>query len=193
MPITQDRMLELISAAQDYKQAFERLIDAIAVYSHDAESGKKTHETALQLIAVTANASIMLRDVVTSSQTIIAETLHFKMNKKRNARKADRAREQREYQRLGLPRSDKPTTAPRTLIPPESLASSTYNHVSRIDSQSESPPDRQMISKSTDANQVNANSELEFDELGQAAKSPESRARVDQYLTNLEYKEKNKT
>jgi hypothetical protein len=87
MPITQNRMLALISACQDYQQALlelgQRLITAL---------GEGTPET---LEPLAEQPQLLLRRPVETTTTLRLEIAHFKRNERRNVRIAEKMRRKR--------------------------------------------------------------------------------------------------
>lgn len=101
MPITQSRMLSLLSAAQDYKQALELVCHTLAAQEASLREGTTTPAQALQLCFASANAVVLLSNPTISPAVIGVESAHFKSNQRRNIKKAEKARAKRRL--TGLP------------------------------------------------------------------------------------------
>lgn len=107
MPITQARMISLIGAAQDYQQALARLAERIEQYGLDTERGTISHRQALEILRLESQPHLVLSFPLESPVIIGTEAKHFKLNGRRNARKAANLRENREHEKLGLPKPDR--------------------------------------------------------------------------------------
>lgn len=113
MPISQDRMIALIRATQDYSNAVNFLISIIQSNTQRAASGEITAEKALfENINMHTRVELLLHEPIQSSSTLTREAHHFKLTAKRNIRMAARARRKREE--LGtLPRYPQPQSLSR--------------------------------------------------------------------------------
>lgn len=111
MPITQSRMIALIQAAQDYQRALDQVTEMIEMQRQLVEEGQRTHQQACEILFLSAHAKFLLSQPVESALTILAEARHFKLNQRRNDRKAAKARDRRSP---GL-RPQYSTTAPRSI------------------------------------------------------------------------------
>lgn len=86
MPITQDRMIKLITAAQDFDRALT-LAESIvqSAYSRVAK-GETSAEDELAQLGAQIVASFLLRHPIDSASTLAVEASHFKKAAKRNRR-----------------------------------------------------------------------------------------------------------
>lgn len=94
MPITQDRMLALIDAADDYKYALEGLVAQIEAIRAARASGQDYREPLAFLLQSPRIAS-MLHDPVATATTLATERAHFKAARGRNIRHAEYLRRKR--------------------------------------------------------------------------------------------------
>lgn len=105
MAITQERMLALVFAAVDYKDAYERLRKFAIQQRNHAKDGTITYEDGLELVALSARVSEMLQRPVESGTTIVLESKHFSSSKIReNQKRAKREAERRRLQ--GIPKRE---------------------------------------------------------------------------------------
>lgn len=102
MPITQNRMLDLISAADDYANALGLLCRIIRAEVKQIEAGTKTKAQAFEEIAIFQYPDNLLVSASTSAATIASERQHFKLMSKRNTREAARQKRKREEQELNI-------------------------------------------------------------------------------------------
>ncbi len=102
MPITQSRMLSLISASEDYQQALNAVkADAVTLW-HNVQTGALTHEDALsQLVLDCQQIHLRLKFPIESVATIADEKSHFRSTARRNELSAKRA--ERKRRRDGVP------------------------------------------------------------------------------------------
>lgn len=107
MPITQPRMLSLLGAAQDYQQTMDKLFELVQETRARVESGEITLEQGFNLLAVQIRPELLLQFPYQSPVVIQQEIAHFKREARRNARKAQKLRENRQAARLGLPRPER--------------------------------------------------------------------------------------
>lgn len=103
MPIKQDRMLKLISAGQDYRQALDKLIKLIEVEQHGQMSGTQTPAEALDHIVLTAQVVFLLHTPGESQATLEIEAAYFKTNQRRNVKAAEWQARKRLRRGEGLP------------------------------------------------------------------------------------------
>lgn len=96
MPITQNRMLALLDAAQDYQHGWKRaqafylgIREAVAQQRMTQDAGWEQLETLL-------NSTLQLRTPIQTTETLTRETTHFRLTRKRNEDAARWAREKRE-------------------------------------------------------------------------------------------------
>ncbi len=115
MPITQSRMIALVSAAQDYKQALDQVCGFITKQHERHTAGQITSDQACELLFSSANAMFLLAQPIESALAIVAEAKHFRVNSRRNERKAEKARENRLAERAGQPRPKRLSTAPKRI------------------------------------------------------------------------------
>lgn len=104
MPITQDRMLSLLAAAQDYQDAMNRFFALAESTRLQVEVGSLTLDQGFTTLAISLRPELMLQFPFQSPTVIRLEVAHFTRERKRNERKAEKARENREADRHGLPR-----------------------------------------------------------------------------------------
>jgi hypothetical protein len=83
MPITQDRMLALIAAAQDYKQAFRKMEEQITRGAQKVSLGAADPTSEFMLLEGLLSAYAPHHK---SGELIVSEALHFKHVAKRNER-----------------------------------------------------------------------------------------------------------
>lgn len=95
MPITQDRMLSLIGAAQDYEQALTGLVETINSFHTRALRGELSVEDALSSLAANSHPGMLLKYPLDTPVVLRIEATHFAREKRRNARKAEKLRENR--------------------------------------------------------------------------------------------------
>jgi hypothetical protein len=100
-------MIALLSAAQDYRQALSTFIDLVRTNDNKISEGEISQGEAYQQAIANASLSILLREPITSSSTILLEAQHFKHARSRNIRKAEKMRENRAAERAGEPRPDR--------------------------------------------------------------------------------------
>jgi hypothetical protein len=108
VPITQERMSELIDAATDFEQALGKLVITIQRTSEAYFAGQLSESDALSQIATMADPAGLLQDYKTSSLVLAMEVRHRKLTHRRNAREAERQR----LQRAGATKA----TAPFSLV-----------------------------------------------------------------------------
>lgn len=94
MPITQDRMLALIDAADDYRYALEGLIEQIETI-RAAKAANQDYREAIAFLLQPPRIASMLHDPVRTATTLATERAHFKAAKNRNIRHADYLRRKR--------------------------------------------------------------------------------------------------
>lgn len=97
MPITQARMISLIGAALDYKQALDQLVELV-------QSARQSPDPGLRLLSFApgAHAEFLLKSALQTQLVIALESTHFRRESRRNAKKAANLREDREAERWGL-------------------------------------------------------------------------------------------
>lgn len=103
MPITQSRMLSLLAAAQDYADAMERFWSICTETRNRFQQGEITAAQAVDLMAISIRPELMLQFPYQSPTVLKLEAKHFAMEKRRNERKTEKARENRERAAMGLP------------------------------------------------------------------------------------------
>lgn len=92
MPITQDRMLALLAAAQDYQQAWDRAEAFAQTVQRSLDERRiTTQEACAQLLLVLTSQMQLQRPTMTAT-TIAEERIHFRIFKQRNIRAAERQR-----------------------------------------------------------------------------------------------------
>ncbi len=167
MPITQNRMLLLLKAAQDYQQALESVIENLNQQSHMVSTGQRTLESAWELAVIGINPIILLSDPVQSAKTIMAEAIHFNANHAQNVKKAEKARISRAK---ANPFAKLANTAPTRLDKPVIFKDPNI--------------DRKYTS--SDRIQVQSNTSLEF---GQSEITATMQAQTAQFLAEIEARE----
>lgn len=215
MPITQSRMLSLLAAARDYQQALARVTDYIDQSINDISRGRKTPEQALNSILANSRPGLLLMHPTESPTVLQLETVHFTRERKRNERKAEKARENRMAQYLGVPKPNRgdgrefgrlgSAKSRQVLgaIAPDPTATSPASTGHRLDDVVPAVQPAVPQHKSTDAQQIQADSELAFEESGTdaafaGAASPfytpqvteDQKTSVMDYLESLERKSK---
>lgn len=103
MPITQSRMLSLIGAALDYQQAMDRFFELAQTLRADVQSGGKTEAEAFNILAINLRPELLLNYPLDSPLVIRLEQEHYRRESRRNARKAQKARENKAAAQAGLP------------------------------------------------------------------------------------------
>lgn len=115
MPITQDRMLALISAAQDFQQAWKRAQYQFNQITARFQAGELTLEEAWNETGLLMSSQLQLDAPIQSNVTIATEVKHFQHAKARNIKTA---RWQRERRGRGQCSPASPVK-PRTVIDPD--------------------------------------------------------------------------
>jgi hypothetical protein len=94
MPISQQRMLALLAAAQDYRQACQKVVSGVEFWVGQAQSGVVSPEEALAALAITYRDPIQ-HVQASSIVAVITEELHWRgARAERNERhRAKRGRE----------------------------------------------------------------------------------------------------
>jgi len=105
MPITQDRMMELVEAAKDYKRAWEELTKGISTHGAMAVKHKETAQTLLEVLVEFIPAAA---PAPTSTATIIIEDKWFKRFANSNRLRANRAKVRKALDSIGPSTSGKP-------------------------------------------------------------------------------------
>lgn len=100
MPITQDRMLDLIAAAEDYKQSCQSFVDAIVEINRLREAGYPYKDNLAALLSI-RTADFFLRNAHKTIETIVSEREHFRARKGQNIRHANYLRRKRAEQVQG--------------------------------------------------------------------------------------------
>lgn len=118
MAITQQRMVELIRAGQDYQQALEKLMRLVALDIKDVRNGKKTPLEAIDSISLYDQLFLLLSDPLKSATTLKLEAEYFRRNFNRNKAAAIWQANSRARRGLGAGASA-PAPRPR---PPTKLA-----------------------------------------------------------------------
>jgi hypothetical protein len=85
MPITQDRMLAVIAAAEDWQQATEHFVELIRRINGLRESGQRYQEDLAYLLGI-RNAIELLTNASTTLNVLAQEKAHFKTVRARNIR-----------------------------------------------------------------------------------------------------------
>lgn len=101
MPITQDRMIALISAGRDYKQALDRVTNAIGANVKRAREGMVSPTEALFELEMYEQVILLLNDPLKSASIIEIEAAYFKRNARRNEAAAAWHKEDREAKARG--------------------------------------------------------------------------------------------
>lgn len=102
MPITQDRMIALISAARDYKQALTRVTTAISNASTRVSLGQSSLQEAFGEICNYEQIVLLLQDPLNSPSVIEIEAAYFKRNARRNIAAAKWQAEDRALKAQGI-------------------------------------------------------------------------------------------
>jgi hypothetical protein len=77
MPISQQRMLDLLAAAQDYRQACQKVVSGVEFWVGQAQSGVVSPEEALAALAITYRDPIQ-HVQASSIVAVITEELHWR-------------------------------------------------------------------------------------------------------------------
>jgi hypothetical protein len=112
MPITQQRMIALITSAQDFREALNLLCDIVTDNAARAERGDITAHQALDTILLNARPPALLSEYGESAVTLTVEARHFRVTARKNERRMLRCREAR-----GQYDSEERRNAPHTLAP----------------------------------------------------------------------------
>jgi hypothetical protein len=126
MAITQDRMIAILNAAQDYEQALGKAIGLIQKHAKEAHDGIITWQEAMEATYLMVSVGGLLTRAATTNKTLGAERQHFKAFARRNERAAQRAAEKRgptqrpQRQNKGVPQDyiefvPEHSTAPKTI------------------------------------------------------------------------------
>lgn len=92
MPITQQRMIELIHAGEDFQQALTLAESLVQSAYSRASSGQTTHQAELDQLGAQIVASLLLRDPIDSASALAVEASHFRRVQKHNSRAARQQR-----------------------------------------------------------------------------------------------------
>lgn len=112
-------MLELLKAGQDYQQAVDMTVEFIRAQSERVRCGEITKEQAFDSMVLSTELRFLLSDPDHSTLVLTLEAKHFAKFSRQNARRAVKLRENRECDRLGIPRPDRgASSAPRTIRGP---------------------------------------------------------------------------
>lgn len=122
MPITQQRMIALITAGQDYQQGLQTILDAIAYQAGLVADGRESPANALELIRVTGNLQVLLAHPQDSHLTLAIESRHFRLHRRENERHKIKRRESRGIFTHGELPSAPAALAGAPLSPAKSLA-----------------------------------------------------------------------
>ena len=117
MAITQDRMIALLDAAQDYQHAWKAAQTAFNGLHAAVERGTMTVEQAWAQSVMIMQSSLQLRSPIQTTETLTRETTHFKLMYRRNQNSAEWQRAVRAGEtpvRKRLPQKRKPR--PRALL-----------------------------------------------------------------------------
>ncbi len=195
MPITQDRMLSLLAAGEDYQQALERYWVVAQSTRQRVAAGQITAQQGFDLLAIETRPEWLLKYPYDSPAVLKLEHLHFKRESKRNKRKAEKARENRAAQHAGeLPpdrgdgREFGRLGAGRTRLEQDLNIQPDANILLRGTATSLTiEPTVVRVVKNTDGEQVQSDTDLEF---GEACPSPEARAAIDKFFAEQDEKER---
>lgn len=95
MPITQDRMLTLLAAAQDYQQAWDRAAHFATKTEQAVEGQYLSKEEAYHQLLMVLRTPMQLLHPVLTGAAIEREREHFRLFKARNIRTAEKQRQRR--------------------------------------------------------------------------------------------------
>lgn len=140
MAITQDRMIAVLNAAQDYEEALSKAIGLIQKHAKEAHEGIISWQEAMEATYLMVSIGGLLTRAATTNKTLGAERQHFKAFAQRNKRAAKRAAEKRgptrnpQRQNLGVHQDyiefvPERSTAPRTISREGSLYGSLLDEV----------------------------------------------------------------
>lgn len=112
MAITQQRVIAILNAAIDYRQAFLKLTMRIDHEFNNHRHNPAELAQAFETIYLSTSASRLLEDITTTEITIKEEFKHFTRHSRRNAKIAEQQKNKR--RREGVP--ERPTAKPITGI-----------------------------------------------------------------------------
>lgn len=121
MAITQERIIGILNAAQDYQQALQRLSDAIKDATGPQAQGSP--EDRLSMLSMQSQIVMLLKDPLRSAAILESERVYFKRNARRNIAAAKWQANERRLAKLGIKREkktykpDKPTQDSRPHAP----------------------------------------------------------------------------
>ena len=95
MPITQDRMLALIAAGEDYQQALAQARELITTNRNRVLDGQISPQDAINLLSQFIVPELLLKSPSRSESTLYIERKHFNSNAARNERAKFRKDRQR--------------------------------------------------------------------------------------------------
>jgi hypothetical protein len=98
MPITQARMLRLISAARDYQNALDTVLEMIHGAAKRVKNAPDTAQHELEQIDAMLVPHFILHAPIPSAATIASESAHFKVAKRLNERAQKRQERKRAEQ-----------------------------------------------------------------------------------------------
>ena len=198
MPITQSRMMALVNAAQDYKNALRSAQQIVKTNLIAARQGRASAADALEQIGLMVTEFGLLQHKIESAETIAIESKHFSRSViHRNERSKQRQRELRGTPELTRHETEakhspeiyrfnsapKATTAPETLRQPPALADNAYQAAMRVAAQldaeemqeSLSPALREAFHQPPDEGQLPAEGQGQFADLPDLSASPPAR------------------
>lgn len=115
MPITQDRMIALINAGRDYKQAYESTRAAIELHFTAVQTSQEEPGPALEAIFQHTKPATVLTNISNSASILEVEHSYFHHFRKRNDNAAARALRKRRSLLTGL--MAKPSAEPTQQLP----------------------------------------------------------------------------
>lgn len=179
MPITQNRMLDLIEAAQDYRQAWTNGVNQFAKEQSNIEAGLETYEQAWFNLGLLLRSVTALQNPIKTTETIAKEIEHFRISYRKNITSANWQRAKRGAEthpiEYGIDPGVQTSRFAKTQI------------VTRPVQTSYLPVDPRLANLgNTDGVQIQSDTELDF-EPGQI--SPEAQERIKQELDTLGHKE----
>lgn len=133
MPITQDRLLALLSAAEDFKRAFERARDIISAQVDAASNMRKSVHEALGIIDRQVVLQNLLENPYTTGAALQTEQNHFKPHRvNTNRRVAAKKAQQRRDAGIPLAQSSPSRFKPGEPPPPRRPSAAPYDYERNI-------------------------------------------------------------
>lgn len=130
MPITQDRMIAIVNAGRDYKQAYESTRAAIEHHFNAVLSNNEEPAIALEAIFQHTKPAIVLQNISNSAAILEVEHAYFRHFRKRNDNAAARALRKRRSLLTGLmtqPSAEPTQQLPQSTAPKQTIRPTITN------------------------------------------------------------------